>query len=126
MEKVRRSNPAVFGFCRAIREPIGNIYFAGTETAVFWSGYMDGAVEAGERAAREVMYAMRLIGKDEIWQEEPMSEVINSTVNNLKKYNRSQDQYHVQFYHHFLPRIYHQPRCLYHSQRDWHLLWEER
>lgn len=30
------------------------IYFAGTETATHWSGYMEGAVEAGERAAREV------------------------------------------------------------------------
>lgn len=37
-----------------IREPIGQIYFAGTETATQWSGYMNGAVEAGERAAREV------------------------------------------------------------------------
>ena len=61
---------------RTIREPLGNMYFAGTETAVMWSGYMDGAVEAGERAAREILYAMRKIGKDEIWQTEPMSKVI--------------------------------------------------
>lgn len=33
---------------------MGRIYFAGTETATHWSGYMEGAVEAGERAAREV------------------------------------------------------------------------
>jgi monoamine oxidase len=39
----------------AIREPIGNrIYIAGTETALEWTGYMNGAIEAGERAAREV------------------------------------------------------------------------
>jgi len=39
----------------AIREPIGSrIYIAGTETAVEWTGYMSGAIEAGERAAREV------------------------------------------------------------------------
>ncbi|KAF6090990.1 monoamine oxidase A [Phyllostomus discolor] len=37
---------------RVIREPVGRIYFAGTETATHWSGYMEGAVEAGERAAR--------------------------------------------------------------------------
>ena len=37
-----------------IRQPVGRIYFAGTETATQWSGYMEGAVEAGERAAREV------------------------------------------------------------------------
>ena len=39
---------------RALREPTGRIHYAGTETATHWSGYMDGAVEAGERAAREV------------------------------------------------------------------------
>lgn len=39
---------------RIIRQPIGRIYFAGTETATEWSGYMEGAVQAGERAAREV------------------------------------------------------------------------
>ena len=32
---------------------------------------MDGAVEAGERAAREVLYAMKKIPKEEIYQEEP-------------------------------------------------------
>ena len=37
-----------------IREPIDCIYFAGTETATMWSGYMEGAIQAGERAAREV------------------------------------------------------------------------
>ena len=35
---------------------------------------MDGAVEAGERAAREVLHAMKKISKDEIYQEEPASE----------------------------------------------------
>lgn len=39
---------------RVLRQPVGRIYFAGTETAMHWSGYMEGAVEAGERAAREV------------------------------------------------------------------------
>lgn len=39
---------------RIIRQPVGRIYFAGTETATEWSGYMEGAVQAGERAAREV------------------------------------------------------------------------
>ncbi len=43
-----------FHSSRVIREPHGNVFFAGTETAVEWSGYMDGAIEAGERAAREV------------------------------------------------------------------------
>jgi monoamine oxidase len=38
----------------ALREPIGRIHWAGTETAVHWQGYMEGAVESGERVAREV------------------------------------------------------------------------
>ncbi len=39
----------------ALREPVGRIHWAGTETAVEWNGYMDGAIESGERAAREVI-----------------------------------------------------------------------
>ena len=35
---------------------------------------MDGAVEAGERAAREVLHAMKKITEEEIYQEEPPSE----------------------------------------------------
>lgn len=38
----------------ALREPVGPIHWAGTETAAEWYGYMDGAVRSGERAAREV------------------------------------------------------------------------
>ena len=43
---------------RALREPIGPIHWAGAETAVTWNGYMDGALESGERAAREVLAAL--------------------------------------------------------------------
>jgi monoamine oxidase len=39
----------------ALREPIGRIHWAGTETATVWCGYMDGAVQSGERAAREIV-----------------------------------------------------------------------
>jgi monoamine oxidase len=38
----------------ALREPSGRVHWAGTETAGEWSGYMDGAVRSGERAAAEV------------------------------------------------------------------------
>jgi monoamine oxidase len=38
-----------------IREPFGRVHWAGTETSTFWSGFMDGAVRAGERAAQEVL-----------------------------------------------------------------------
>uniref|UniRef100_A0A8C0FSK6 Amine oxidase n=1 Tax=Bubo bubo TaxID=30461 RepID=A0A8C0FSK6_BUBBB len=58
---------------RIIRQPIGRIYFAGTETATEWSGYMEGAVQAGERAAREILFAMRKIPDSEIWKPEPES-----------------------------------------------------
>ena len=44
-------------FGSALREPIGRIHWAGTETALYWNGYMDGAVSSGERAATEVMSA---------------------------------------------------------------------
>ncbi|XP_026151267.1 amine oxidase [flavin-containing] [Mastacembelus armatus] len=56
---------------KVLREPVGRLYFAGTETATEWSGYMEGAVEAGERAAREVMCAMGKIPRTQIWQTEP-------------------------------------------------------
>jgi monoamine oxidase len=42
----------------AAREPFRRIHWAGTETATFWQGYMDGAVRSGERAAREVLAAL--------------------------------------------------------------------
>jgi monoamine oxidase len=42
-------------FGPALREPIGPLHWAGTETATVWMGYLDGAVESGDRAAREVL-----------------------------------------------------------------------
>ncbi len=39
----------------ALREPEGRIHWAGTETATVWTGYMDGAVQAGKRAAAEAL-----------------------------------------------------------------------
>ncbi len=38
-----------------LREPVGRIHWAGTETSTYWNGYMDGAVRSGERAAIEVL-----------------------------------------------------------------------
>ena len=45
-----RSSPTA----RDLRQPVGRIHWAGTETATYWNGYMDGAVSSGERAAAEV------------------------------------------------------------------------
>jgi monoamine oxidase len=42
----------------ALRAPIGRLHWAGTETATEWNGYMDGALQAGERAALEVLAAL--------------------------------------------------------------------
>lgn len=43
---------------RALRAPVGAIHWAGTETATAWMGYVEGAVEAGQRAAGEVLAAI--------------------------------------------------------------------
>ncbi|HEY7267881.1 MAG TPA: flavin monoamine oxidase family protein [Solirubrobacterales bacterium] len=40
---------------RLLREPLGRIHWAGTETATRWMGYMDGAIQSGRRAAAEVL-----------------------------------------------------------------------
>ena len=45
-------------FGQALRTPIGPIHWAGAETATVWSGYMDGAVQSGQRAASEVLSAL--------------------------------------------------------------------
>ena len=39
----------------ALRAPVGGIHWAGTETAIHWMGFMDGAVRSGERVAKEVL-----------------------------------------------------------------------
>jgi monoamine oxidase len=45
-------------FGPALRASIGRLHWAGTETATEWSGYMDGALQSGERAAAEVLAAL--------------------------------------------------------------------
>lgn len=42
----------------AIRKPFGDIHFIGTETALAWKGYMEGAVRSGDRGAEEVIAAL--------------------------------------------------------------------
>jgi len=43
-------------YSKLIRTPFGRIHWAGTETATSWCGYMEGAVQAGWRAAKEVLH----------------------------------------------------------------------
>ncbi|KAK4686294.1 monoamine oxidase, partial [Tremellales sp. Uapishka_1] len=38
--------------------PHGDVYFAGTEMSTVWKGYMEGAVVAGKRAAKDVIAAL--------------------------------------------------------------------
>ncbi len=45
-------------YARATREPFLNVHFCGTESATVWQGYMDGAIESGERAANELLYSI--------------------------------------------------------------------
>ncbi|CAF4928496.1 unnamed protein product [Rotaria sp. Silwood1] len=46
-------------FVDGLRKSYKMIHFAGTETATQWMGYMDGAVDAGRRAASEVLVSFR-------------------------------------------------------------------
>ena len=46
---------AMTSFGDMLRAPVGRVSFAGTETAQHWCGYLEGALEAGERAAVEVL-----------------------------------------------------------------------
>ncbi|HEV3255561.1 MAG TPA: flavin monoamine oxidase family protein [Gemmataceae bacterium] len=43
----------------ALREPVGRVHWAGTETAEVWTGYMEGAVRSGERVAQEVLAGLK-------------------------------------------------------------------
>lgn len=39
----------------SVATPVGNLFFAGEHTSVDFNGYMEGAAETGERAAKEVL-----------------------------------------------------------------------
>ena len=49
---------ALSRFGSALRTPVGPIHFAGSESATDWCGYMSGAIQAGFRAATEVLTAL--------------------------------------------------------------------
>ena len=48
----------LLSYGEALRRPVGPIHWAGTETATVWNGYMDGAVQSGERVAEEVLASL--------------------------------------------------------------------
>ncbi len=49
----------------ALRAPIGRLHWAGTETATAWNGYLDGAIQSGQRAAVEVLDAIHRVSMKE-------------------------------------------------------------
>jgi monoamine oxidase len=51
--------PGVLGsFGPAIREPFGHVHWAGTEHAVSYNTYVEGAVRSGEQVAADVLAAL--------------------------------------------------------------------
>lgn len=52
----------------ALRQDVGRLHWAGTESSVFWCGYMEGAVRSGQRAAEQVGKAL---GPKELRVEPP-------------------------------------------------------
>lgn len=53
---VATAGPAVLTrFGPALRAPCGRLHWAGTETATEWLGYLEGALQSGERASAEVL-----------------------------------------------------------------------
>lgn len=45
-------------FGPAIREPVGRVHWAGTETSTVWNGNIEGAIASGERVADEITNAL--------------------------------------------------------------------
>lgn len=43
----------------ALRKPVGRIHWAGTEAAPQWAGYVEGAIRAGEEAARATLAGLK-------------------------------------------------------------------
>jgi monoamine oxidase len=61
-EEFSRGGPVAFAppgvltqYGSALTQRVEGIHFAGTESAAYWTGYMDGAVRSGERVAREIL-----------------------------------------------------------------------
>eukprot|EP00052_Salpingoeca_macrocollata_P013551 m.105851 g.105851 ORF g.105851 m.105851 type:complete len:521 (+) comp18961_c0_seq1:1854-3416(+) len=63
-------------FGRELRQPLWNFHFAGTELARQWAGYMSGAVESGERAAKEALWECGKISRAELEQDTQPEDVL--------------------------------------------------
>jgi monoamine oxidase len=47
----------ITNFGHVVRDPVGRIHWATTETSTKWNGFIEGAIRSGERAAKEVTEA---------------------------------------------------------------------
>lgn len=54
--------PGSANFVHALHTPVGRIHWAGSETANEWTGSIEGAIEAGERTAAEVISQLSSAG----------------------------------------------------------------
>lgn len=61
-EQFSRGGPVAYApptvltrFGPALTKAVDGIHFAGTESASYWTGYMDGAIRSGERVAKEIL-----------------------------------------------------------------------
>ena len=54
--------PGIFSrYGENLRRPVGPLFWAGTETSPNWTGYIEGAIQSGERAAGEVADQLRAV-----------------------------------------------------------------
>lgn len=58
----------ITGHGHEIRKPVGRIHWAGTETGTYWSGYMEGAIQSGERSGKEALDALAAVGEPQTTQ----------------------------------------------------------
>lgn len=65
LEEFSRGGPVAFAptgvisqYGVALKQAVGKIHFAGTETSPYWTGYMDGAIRSGERVAAEILRSL--------------------------------------------------------------------
>jgi monoamine oxidase len=48
---------ATWAFRSAVRDPVGPLHWAGTETSPVWPTFIEGAIRSGEHAAAEALAA---------------------------------------------------------------------
>lgn len=57
--------PGVYArYGHVLREPVGPLHWAGTETSPRWTGYIDGAIRSGDRTAKEVLTTPQLVAAE--------------------------------------------------------------